>query len=156
MTATPRGGRNDGFLVLPVSALNAWAWARGRLSDAELLQLTDLVNPCYQSIWVCSIRGTWQWRPLLQMCRAWSNPMSVVARTKNPVIERYLFRAGAMPISEEADGCRRWWGGEDRVKAWLNSSGRAGWQRIPGPPPASPLPGNGETTSPPSAPPSAP
>jgi hypothetical protein len=116
-------------LVLPVPVSLAWRWARGQLSDAELLDQVNLLKPA-QALFIVALHGRWAWREL----RAQTNrpTLALITRTKNPAACAWLKHYGARPIFQEATGELRWFGGEHLYRRfWQDNPRRKGEDSTP-------------------------
>lgn len=114
-------------LVMPVSPVLAWRWARGSISDAQLIHGFPPGGGHDQSLslFVISLRCPLEYRACLAQARSFPRPLSVVLRTKIPTLARFVARRwGMVSIFRDPDGSRRFWAGSAATIRWLQEAGR--------------------------------
>jgi hypothetical protein len=114
-------------LVLPVNPVLAYQWAKGMLTDADLIHRSDLNTARGAGLFIVSLRSPAEYRDCLAQARALAQGLCVVFRTQVPSLARYVQRRWhALPLHTDPDGARRYWVGAESTQAWLNRAGLAG------------------------------
>lgn len=111
-------------LVLRVHPVLAWRWARGELTDAELIFRSDLDRGT--GLFVVALRSPAAYRQCVRQARAiGQGALCVVLRTRIPTLASYCRRRWGMVCTfVEPGGDWRLWTGAVGARAWVRTAGR--------------------------------
>lgn len=105
-------------LVVPCSAVDAFAWAAGKATDLDLL-----TKPCLapEAVFVVTLPSRQHYREMLQLVNHWRERGAVclIARTGNPVVDKHLSeKNGSLRAFQDPDGKYRFVAPPEVFQRW--------------------------------------
>ncbi len=93
---TAQASRRLPAIILPLREATARAWARGELSDADLVPQIEVQHP--EAVYAARLEGIHAWRSGIQQVRFWISRGArlFITRTGNPVLLSRYLRAGCI------------------------------------------------------------
>ena len=104
--------------IIPVDPIAAETWAHGQIGDYDLIETARRDPPW--SIYCANLPCRAAWRTLPPQMRALApGALTLIVRTQNPVVMRWLAAYDVELVTEDPDGCGRFWASPESTADFL-------------------------------------